>query len=161
MSPMSSCTIRVVRWPDARHTLASVREAVFVREQGVPAELEWDGLDDTCIHALAADECGNAIGTARMLPDGHIGRMAVLQGWRGRGVGSELLEVMLDQARAAGFETVRLNAQTHVVAFYRRFGFRAIGAEFMDAGIPHVTMMLALGKDQGNGACEPPSMANA
>lgn len=119
---------------------APVREAVFVREQGVPAELEWDGLDAAALHAVAIATSGHAIGTARLLDDGHIGRMAVLAPWRGRGVGSAMLERLLEAARDRGLPAVLLNAQTHAIAFYARHGFAREGSEFLDAGIPHVAM---------------------
>jgi predicted GNAT family N-acyltransferase len=120
--------------------VAPVREAVFMREQGVPAELEWDGLDATALHVLAADPSGGAIGTARLLGDGHIGRMAVLVPWRRRGVGSAMLMRVLAAARDRGLRVVHLHAQTHAVAFYARYGFESTAGEFLDAGIPHVAM---------------------
>ncbi|RPI42996.1 MAG: GNAT family N-acetyltransferase [Betaproteobacteria bacterium] len=144
MSADPTFIVRQVRWADAAEQLRTVRLAVFVREQGVPEDMEWDGLDSTCIHALATDRQGNAIGTARLLPDGHIGRMAVLLPWRRAGVGKSMLTMLLDIACARGdFEAV-LHAQTHAVAFYRRAGFRVSSGEFMEAGIPHVEMRRAL-----------------
>lgn len=121
-----------------------VREEVFVREQGVPRKLEWDGLDPACIHALVLSRDGEPIGTARLTPDGHIGRMAVRESWRGKGVGKALLEAMMRAARKRGFDHVVLNAQTHARGFYARFGFHAEGVEFLDAGIPHVRMAARL-----------------
>ena len=109
-------------------------------EQGVAAELEWDGFDAGALHAVAADASGHAIGTARLLDDGHIGRMAVLAPWRRRGVGSAMLVQILAAACERGLCAVRLNAQTHAVAFYARHGFERAGDEFLDAGIPHVAM---------------------
>lgn len=142
--------VRVVAWEAAKEALREVREAVFVKEQHVPLELEWDGLDDGCLHALASDAQGRPIGTARLLADGHIGRMAVLKTWRGRGVGSALLRLLLDQARRAGMHEVRLNAQTYATGFYEKFGFRVVGEDFMDAGIPHREMVLELGDTPTN-----------
>jgi predicted GNAT family N-acyltransferase len=75
---------------------SAVREAVFMGEQGVPAELEWDGRDAVALHALAEDASGSSIGTARLLKDGHIGRMAVMSHWRGRGVGSAMLDRLVE-----------------------------------------------------------------
>lgn len=111
-----------------------------MREQGVAAELEWDGFDAAALHIVAAGPFGSAIGTARLLADGAIGRMAVLAPWRGRGVGSAMLERLLAAARERGTCTVHLNAQVHAVAFYARHGFEAQGPEFLDAGIAHVAM---------------------
>lgn len=132
-------TLRPAGWEQDAAALRRIREEVFVREQRVPPALEWDGLDETCLHvlALAGD---HPIGTARMLPDGHIGRMAVLRPWRGRGVGGALLSYLLECARAQGLREVRLNAQVHAIPFYQRFGFNAQGEPFLDAGIPHRRM---------------------
>jgi predicted GNAT family N-acyltransferase len=117
---------------------------VFVREQGVPEELEWDGLDPACIHVLAWDDSGAAIGTARLHPKGKIGRMAVLKEWRGRGVGRAMLRALLEVASERGLTTVELGAQIQAIGFYEREGFRVSGDIFMDAGIPHRKMALDL-----------------
>jgi predicted GNAT family N-acyltransferase len=135
-------TVRAAQWPADRHRLAQVRETVFVVEQGVPLELEWDGQDSGAAHWLAEDGGGNPIGVARLLPTGQIGRMAVLQPWRGRGIGARLLAAALDGARARGFTQVWLNAQTSALPFYARQGFVAEGGEFEEAGIPHRLMRL-------------------
>lgn len=109
-------------------------------EQGVTAELEWDGIDHACRHALAEDGEDRPIGCARLLPDGHIGRVAVLAGWRGHGVGDALLVRLMELARELGHRRVVLSAQTHALAFYARHGFVAYGPEYDDAGIPHRAM---------------------
>ncbi|HLP97793.1 MAG TPA: GNAT family N-acetyltransferase [Sideroxyarcus sp.] len=137
-------TVSLVGWHDGEPLLRSIREAVFMREQNVPAELEWDGKDDDCRHALALSLDGEAIGCGRMLPDGHIGRIAVLPQWRGRKVGTAIMEALLDEARARGYQQVELDAQTQVIPFYRKFGFVEHGKEFMDAGMPHKKMKLKL-----------------
>ena len=111
-----------------------------MREQGVPLELEMDEQDPRCDHALAYSADGAAVGTGRLLPDGHIGRMAVLREWRGKGVGGLLLLALVEQARSRGQATLRLNAQTHAAGFYRRFGFDISGPEFIEAGIAHAAM---------------------
>lgn len=139
--------VDIVNWADAQASLRTVRTAVFIEEQKVPVELEWDGEDDHATHALARDAQGQAIGAARLILHGdlaHIGRMAVLQNWRGRGVGSALLQLMLAEARKQGATSVFLNAQTVAVPFYERAGFVREGTEFMDAGIPHYRMSRAL-----------------
>jgi len=110
----------------------------------VPEELEWDEIDARCRHVLAFLPDGEAIGTGRLLPDGHIGRMAVLKAWRGRGAGSAILTLLLRLARQAGFDVARLHAQTHAVGFYAKYGFTVTGDEFMEAGIPHRAMTLRL-----------------
>lgn len=140
----STFTIRVLDWDDAAALARPVREEVFVVEQRVPLEMEWDGLDAGARHAVALDAGGEAIGTARLLPEGRIGRMAVRKAWRGKGVGAALMRALLDEAKAANLASVVLHAQTHAADFYRRFGFSARGEPFEEAGIPHVEMRLAL-----------------
>lgn len=137
-------TIRDADWNDDRLALTHVRRVVFMQEQGVPAELEWDEDDAVSRHFLAEDDAGHPIGTARLLPDGHIGRMAVLEFWRRHGVGTALMRHVLSAARTAGHGTVELAAQTHALGFYTRFGFESWSDEFMDAGIPHRNMRLVL-----------------
>jgi len=132
--------VRLADWFGDRDALVRVRYEVFVSEQSVPAEMEVDDLDAQCRHALAEDEAGTPIGTGRLLPDGHIGRMAVRREWRGCGVGSAILERLMALARELGHREVILSAQTHAVPFYERFGFRAYGAVYEDAGIPHRDM---------------------
>ena len=141
---MKEFTVRIADWQDDAPALRVIREAVFILEQQVPVELEWDGLDAGCLHVLATDSAGNPVGTARLLPDGHIGRMAVLKEWRGRGVGSALLRLLLAEAKKRQLSRVVLNAQTYAAGFYAKFYFQAVGEEFMDAGIPHVKMILPL-----------------
>ncbi len=145
MGPMMKpYRIRVADWKADRDKLRAVREAVFVAEQKVPLELEWDEEDLRCVHVVAETNDGAAIGTGRLLPDGHIGRMAVLQAWRRRGVGSALLAALVDLAKRAGHAVVRLHAQSYAVDFYRQHGFTAQGKEFMEAGIAHRYMTRAL-----------------
>ena len=131
--------MRRADWPGELATLRAIRDEVFVREQSVPVELEWDELDPVSQHVLAFAG-DRAIGTGRLLPDGHIGRMAVLRDWRGKGVGGALLTALMDVARIRGLSRVELNAQIHALAFYERHGFHAEGAEFLDAGILHRRM---------------------
>lgn len=137
--PISKVSIRAADWDVDRAALRAVREQVFVREQGVPVELEWDEFDPLCNHVVA-EAAGTAIGTGRLLPDGHVGRMAVLESWRGQGVGGAMLEALLRLAHDRGIRRVRLNAQSRAIAFYRRHGFAAEGEEFIEAGIPHRSM---------------------
>ncbi len=133
--------LRTALWPEDREALRRVRETVFVEEQGVPLELEWDGLDEQAFHLLAEDEQGNPVGTGRLLPDGHIGRMAVLEPWRDRGVGTALLLGLLEEGRRRGLDRLVLNAQLGALPFYERQGFVAEGPVFDDAGIPHRRMV--------------------
>ena len=133
--------VELVDWVKTEPTIRAIREAVFLAEQGVPEELEWDGLDPFCSHVLAWNDTGEAIGTARMQAEGKIGRMAVLRDWRGRGVGFAILQMLLDLASRKGLPRVTLAAQMHALGFYERAGFHAIGDRFMDAGIPHQLMV--------------------
>ncbi len=127
-------------WPGDAGSIREIRDAVFVGEMGISADLEWDGLDPDCAHLLAYDMAGNPIGTARLQVDGHIGRLAVLPDWRGRGVGSALLLMLIELAAAHSLDEVFLDAQTAVAGFYHRHGFIASGAAFETAGIPHIRM---------------------
>ena len=136
--------VRILPWPEALPFARPVREKVFIEEQGVPRELEWDQWDERCEHAVACDSKGRAIGTARLVPDGRIGRMAVLVEWRRRGVGAALLEALVARARERSMPRVTLHAQTRAAGFYRRFGFNERGGEFSEAGIAHVEMALEL-----------------
>jgi len=136
--------VRLADWASDERSLRDIRQRVFMVEQGVSADLEWDGIDQDCRHALAQDGERRPIGCARLLPDGHIGRVAVLAEWRGRGVGDALLERMIALARELGHVRVLLNAQTHALAFYARHGFVAFGPEYDDAGIPHRAMERSL-----------------
>ena len=110
---------------------------MFIEEQNVPESLEIDGLDGDCTHALAFDETGNPIGTARLMPQGRIGRVAVLAPWRKRGVGAALMRVLLEEADRRGFEEIELHAQSWTIGFYESLGFVAEGDEFLEAEIPH------------------------
>ncbi len=124
--------------------LRLVRETVFVQEQNVPIEEEWDDLDPQCRHVLARDLENRPIGTGRLTPEHKIGRMAVLRDWRGRGVGDALLVALMDQARALGWTEVSLNAQVSAESFYRRHGFEPYGPRFEEAGIEHQAMRRTL-----------------
>jgi predicted GNAT family N-acyltransferase len=137
---VTEISVRIGVWHDAEDEAMRVREAVFVVEQGVPQEIERDDWDPRSDHALAFVADGRVIGTGRLLPDGHIGRMAVLPGWRKHGVGARILNALMERARERGMKRVVLNAQTHAAPFYARHGFLAFGNEFMEAGIPHVAM---------------------
>jgi predicted GNAT family N-acyltransferase len=131
-------------WQADQAELRAVREAVFVQEQQVPREEEVDAEDPLSRHVLARDPSGHPIGCGRLTPRRAIGRVAVLAGWRGRGVGAALMRVLLEQARALGYPEVELHAQVHAADFYARIGFSADGADFDECGIRHRTMRLVL-----------------
>jgi predicted GNAT family N-acyltransferase len=132
-------TIETMGWDRARDVAGPIRFTVFVDEQNVPAEIELDEHDAACVHVIALAQ-GVPVGTGRLLPDGHIGRMAVLKAWRGKGVGAAMLERLAEIARARGDRQVALSAQTHALGFYRKHGFVEEGPEYDDAGIPHRAM---------------------
>ncbi|WP_441293988.1 GNAT family N-acetyltransferase [Azohydromonas australica] len=140
--------IEINSWQVLEEPAQIVRHAVFVEEQRIPAELERDSADADCIHAVAFDADGQAVGTGRLLPlpDSvmKLGRLAVLRSWRGRRVGQALLQALLDAARGQGAREVMLHAQQSAASFYREAGFEPRGEEFMEAGIPHLEMVLAL-----------------
>lgn len=135
--------IELGEWDQLKAAAAPVRFAVFVEEQKVPADIELDEWDARSLHAVARHG-DRVVGTGRLLPDAHVGRMAVLAPARGRGVGTALLRALVEAARRQGHAEVVLSAQTHAVAFYRREGFREEGDVYDDAGIPHITMRLPL-----------------
>ena len=133
-----------VDWSSNRDRLQQIRQRVFTEEQKVPRDLDLDGRDDNAIHFIALNEAGQALGTARLLPTGQIGRMAVVPEQRGRGIGRQLLEAAVAEATTVGLARVFLHAQRHAEDFYRKSGFLPVGAEFLEAGIPHVEMVLEL-----------------
>ena len=139
---MTKHTIRLGDWATLGQDATAIRFEVFVDEQKVPAEIELDDMDAVCLHAVAYDEAGKAIGTGRLLPDGHIGRMAVRQPGRGTGVGGAILTLLMEKARERGDAAVVLNAQTVAAPFYARHGFVQQGEQFEEAGIAHVEMRL-------------------
>jgi predicted GNAT family N-acyltransferase len=144
-------------WSEHLSALQAVRKAVFVKEQSVPEEFEWDGEDDRAYHWLALDK-NRAIGTVRMLRDGHLGRLAVLPEHRKQGVGKDLLNKALRHAKMLNLREAWLYSQQPAIGFYQQFGFEAYGPIFQDAGIPHQSMRLRLrenfilGKDAGKHA---------
>lgn len=137
-------TVSMVSWHDGEPLLRAIREAVFIREQNVPEDLEWDGKDEECRHALALSANGDAIGCGRLMPNGHLGRMAVLPPWRDQKVGTAIIEALLAEAGSRGYRQVDVDAQTYAIPFYQKFGFVEHGKEFMDAGMPHKKMKLKL-----------------
>ena len=138
-----NATVTSGHWEILEEHASRIRRVVFIDEQQVPQEEEWDGLDSQCLHFLAMLN-GEPVGTARLLPDGHIGRVAVLEHARGLGIGYQLMEAAIQAARDAGHARAVLSAQLHALAFYEQLGFVAHGDVFMDAGIPHREMTLFL-----------------
>lgn len=148
MSIPDNWRIYPVGWASHAKTLAAIRHAVFVVEQQVPVDLELDELDPHCYHVLLETPEGQGVGTGRLLPDGHIGRVAILPEHRGLGLGKHLMAALLNLAREQGMPEVLLNAQVPVQAFYEGLGFIPEGEVFMEAGIPHRAMRLCLKEPQ-------------
>ncbi len=132
--------IRVAEWEQDRDLIRGIRQEVFVAEQSVPPEIEWDGRDKACVHVIAETVNRDVVGTGRLQLSGKIGRMAVLRPWRGSGIGSALLARLVEAASCRGIDKVYLHAQSQVVGFYEMAGFVAEGEEFMEAGIAHRLM---------------------
>lgn len=143
--------VRVAAWERDRGLLSAIRHRVFIQEQNVPEDLEWDEHDASATHFLAEEKSGKAIGCARLLPDGRLGRMAVAVGWRNKGVGSSLLLAAEREARKRGASMLQISAQKQAAGFYLKHGFIIVGDDFMEAGIAHVAMQkhLVAGLDQG------------
>ena len=139
--------------PDA----ARIRDAVFIREQGIPADLEWDEADARCVHVVAyrTTPSREPVATARLLEDGWIGRVAVLKAARRGGLGRKLVDALVEAARARGDVAARLYAQTYATAFYETCGFVVVGDTFEEAGIPHIEMARALQADTPSGSRAP------
>ncbi len=135
--------IELTHFSPLEPSILQIRFEVFVAEQGVDPSLEVDGRDPECVHAIAYDE-DKPIGTGRLLPDGHIGRMAVLKEHRSKGVGQKILLKLVEAAREKGWKQVELSSQIQAVAFYERFGFQRLGDVYVEAGIAHVDMRLDL-----------------
>ncbi|MGU7780483.1 GNAT family N-acetyltransferase [Burkholderia sp. PU8-34] len=145
---MADCVVETGDWATLGGDAARIRDAVFVREQRIPADMELDDDDPLSRHAVAyridaATGARRAVATGRLLPTGTIGRVAVLADARGQGAGSGVLLGLLDEARRRGDPLVRLYAQEAAVPFYVRHGFTAVGERFVEAGIPHVEMTRA------------------
>lgn len=126
--------------PDA----ASVRTAVFVQEQGIPAEMEWDAADQTALHVVAYNGLGQAVATGRLLQTaagmGKAGRMAVVRVLRGSRLGHALLQALTDAASQRGDTQLLLHAQRSAEGFYQRAGFKPQGEPFVEVDIPHIKM---------------------
>ena len=131
--------VQIGPYSENPEAIRSIRNKVFVEEQGVPEALEVDGLDGNCIHILVWDR-ESSIATGRMTPDGHIGRVAVMKNSRGCGVGKLVMNSLIQYASEQHYERVWLSAQCHAVGFYESLGFVAYGKIFQEAGIAHIKM---------------------
>ena len=133
--------VELMSWEQAQPVAGPLRFAIFVGEQNVPSGIELDDMDEKCMHAVAYDVDNKAIGTGRLLPDGHIGRMAVVKEWRRRGIGAEIMAALMSEARKQGHKQVVLSAQLQAAEFYRELGFVAEGKVYPEAGILHQKMV--------------------
>ena len=138
-------TVREADWQTDADSLRAIRHQVFVVEQGVPADLEFEGDHNQHRHVIAVNVQGGPAGTARLSADGKIGRMAVLKNARRRGVGSAMLDKLIAIARSEGLQTVNLSSQLQALPFYQRHDFVMSGATFIEAGIEHVRMIRSIG----------------
>lgn len=140
--------VEVADWNQDKAELIKLRGIVFVEEQNVPVSLEIDGMDPDCRHVKAVMD-DQTIGTARLLPNGYIGRMCVLKEFRSQGVGTKMLACLIqqaffDQTTSAPMDEVTLNSQSSAIAFYEANGFVICSEEFMEANIVHQKMVLKM-----------------
>lgn len=140
---MSKIFIRRTSWVQDQAPLAAIRRKVFIEEQHVPEDMEWDEFDEASVHFLAEDN-GLPVGCGRLLPSGQISRISVLDERRSEGIGRALLDTMIAEARSHGLKEVFLHAQTHATSFYEGAGFLVDGGIFVEAGIPHRLMVKSL-----------------
>lgn len=125
--------------------IREVRDTVFIQEQSIDPDIEFDGLDESAVHAIVYSNA-QPVGTGRILDDGHIGRIAILKAFRGQGLGSKIVLSLIDEATKKGYPRVYLGSQKHAIDFYIKLGFQPFGDEFMEAGIPHLSMEKLLNK---------------
>lgn len=140
---MGRLSFRIVTFPwgaAGTESARRIRREVFIEEQAVPEAEEWDAFDAPATHFLLRSRDGVALGTARLTPDGRIGRVAVAAHARGQGLGEALVKAAVELAQDRSLEHVVLDSQTYALGFYERMGFVAEGPEFLDAGIPHRRM---------------------
>ena len=141
-------TVSLGGWADLGEAATAIRREVFVEEQHIPADMEWDSADATCLHALARNRFGVPLATGRLLEHvpgvAKIGRMAVLRAMRGTQIGRQVLDALMAEARKQGYREVLLHAQLSAENFYLRAGFQRRGQPFEEAGIGHVEMVRLL-----------------
>ncbi|MGK8803205.1 GNAT family N-acetyltransferase [Acinetobacter seifertii] len=130
-------------WEQLEKDVKYIREQVFIQEQGITPEDEWDDFDAIAVHFMVYDK-EQLIATARLLPQHSVGRVAVLMPYRKQGIGKILMQHIIDYARNQKLPYLKLSAQTHVTAFYEALGFQVQGEVYQDCGIPHIDMTLAL-----------------
>jgi predicted GNAT family N-acyltransferase len=142
ITPIHKLKINHVQWSEFEESLRTIRTKVFIEEQQVPIDLEWDSQDTSAQHLLVLTSTNEPIACARLLNNGSIGRMAVLKEWRGLGLGAKLLNKAIAFHRQQGISFITLSAQVHAIPFYQKAGFEVISTPYLDAGILHVDMHL-------------------
>ncbi len=138
--------VEIVKWIDCNKALTMIREKVFIEEQKVEPQLEWDGMDEEAIHLLAFKD-KKPIGCARFFVienQMQLGRMAVLKEYRGGNIGSSLIEKAITIAKLNHLKTIYVSAQCHAIDFYKKFGFKVTSDIYLDAEISHRDMKLKL-----------------
>ena len=140
---LANIQISKVSWREAKNELRAIRTRVFIEEQGVAPDFEWDELDASAVHLLAMQN-NQPIACLRIIDFHKIGRMAVLKDWRGMGLGYALLLEAVNVCKNYGNKSIHLSAQTHAIGFYRKAGFKVTSNEYCDVHIPHVDMQLDL-----------------
>ena len=140
---LANIQISKVSWREAKNELRAIRTPVFIEEQGVAPDFEWDELDASAVHLLAMQN-NQPIACLRIIDFHKIGRMAVLKDWRGMGLGSALLLEAVNVCKNYRNKSIHLSAQTHAIEFYRKAGFEVTSVEYCDVHIPHVDMQLDL-----------------
>jgi predicted GNAT family N-acyltransferase len=119
--------------------IKKIRNQVFTKEQDIDANLDFDGQDRDAVHVLVIYD-GKYVGTGRMLADGHIGRLAMLKAYRGRGLGAKAVLALVNEAENIGLKRVYLGAQKHAVGFYEKLGFSEYGEPYIEVNIEHIHM---------------------
>jgi len=144
MADYSLFDVKILPWSAARQYAEPIRCAIFIQEQHVPESMEWDGLDDDAIHAIAFDSKGQVLGYARLLPTRQLGRMAVYAEHRQKGIGSALLSALEEEAQKLRYDHIFVHAQIQALPFYEQHGYQSQAEPFDEAGIPHLMMMKTL-----------------
>ncbi|WP_407303485.1 GNAT family N-acetyltransferase [Acinetobacter sp.] len=138
---MSQFTIRAGSWDKLQNDAKLIREQVFIQEQQIAVEDEWDAEDTVSVHFVVYDQ-DQPIATARLLQNNSVGRVAVLKSHRGVGIGKLLMQQIIQQANHEQREFLTLSSQAHAIQFYAGLGFKVEGEQYLDCGIPHIDMRL-------------------
>ena len=138
---MSQFKIRAGRWDELQNDAKLIREQVFIQEQQIAVEDEWDAEDTVSVHFVVYDQ-DQPIATARLLQNNSVGRVAVLKSHRGLGIGKLLMQQIIQQAKHQQREFLKLSSQVHAIQFYAGLGFKVEGEQYLDCGIPHIDMRL-------------------